>query len=345
MSVLAWALSAALVAGMVLPAVASAAAPLVNVRIEGEHRTVYAGKVPAGMTPIIDVDGDVHPMSGKALGTIADAARLGSFFYEVKWFGNGGFVDAFDGEKSAVLYPDTAPLRARSVDTTTYLGWQYRVNYTDPGIVGSSDYVVRSGDNVLWYYGPYAWPPMPAAQVGLSTAAAVVGAPVTITATQIDGSGVSSALPTATVRMSSMTATAADDGTYATTFTAGLYRVSAEKEGSVIRSAVRMLKVAYPSTIATFSVLPRNVRRGGRVVARGYIMARDAGLGSRSVLIQMRLPGTSAWRNVAAGRTFSNGAFAIGFYPRLSTHYRALWRGDVLHHGATSPGRLVVVRR
>jgi hypothetical protein len=106
-----------------------------------------------------------------------------------------------------------------------------------------------------------------------------------------------------------------------------------------------MLKVAHPSTITTFSILPRFVPLGRRVVARGFVTARGAGLGSRSVLIQMRVPGTSVWRNIAAGRTIWTGAFAIGFYPRVSTQYRAIWRGDVLHHGSTSPGRLVVVRR
>jgi hypothetical protein len=121
---------AALAAAVTL--VPTALAVRVHVRVEGKDRTIFGPAAPA-------LDGGANALT--ALDAASDA---GEFYYHVKQFSFGPFVDQIG------RYPAAGNS-----------GWVYKVNGAEPP-VGSDQYQLKEGDTVLWYwadFGPSGGPP------------------------------------------------------------------------------------------------------------------------------------------------------------------------------------------
>ena len=128
-------LGAALVA---LTLVSPAFAALVRVRVEGASTTIFGATEPR-LSP---VTGTIHPPDGPDVTVAADtpfgalerASRLGEFYYKVESFSFGPFVSQIG--------------RYAGAGST---GWVYKVNGVSPP-VGATDYTLKVGDRVLWYF-------------------------------------------------------------------------------------------------------------------------------------------------------------------------------------------------
>jgi len=115
-----------------------ALAERVHVRIEGARSTIWGAQEPL-VTP---VTGTITPPSGETLtvndptpfGALERASRRGEFFYATKTFSFGSYVSQI----------------GRYAEGTT-TGWAYKVNGVSPP-VGSTDYTLKDGDRVLWYF-------------------------------------------------------------------------------------------------------------------------------------------------------------------------------------------------
>lgn len=329
MSVLTWALTAALVAGMVLPAVASAAAR-VRLRVEGQNATIFTGNVTTAQTVITDSVGATHTLDGKALCALDEAARLGAFTYVVKDFGFGLLVDAIAGEANP------------AVPAPPYPGWVYRVNMTSPS-VGAGDYEPADGDEVLFAYGP-SWDASPTS-VRLSSSTVAVGTTLTVTAMQHDMGGSPSVLPEAIIHIGSTVATADANGVATLRLTrVGAYGVRTEKDG-YIRSAVRYARALFPSTIAGFVVGPTPVRPLTTIIARGRLVSNGAALRGRLVRLERAFSLGGPWQVVRVTSTRADGTFVVGTVAGRTAFYRSRFFGDATHLPVVSaPRRVLVVR-
>lgn len=123
-------------------ALASPALPTaVSVRVEGVTQTIFgASELPlAPFTgTLVAEDGSLHELSQPtALGALEAASRQGEFFYRLRAFSFGLFVDLIG------RYPAEGAS-----------GWVYKVNGVSPP-VGAADYVLRDGDHVLWYHATF----------------------------------------------------------------------------------------------------------------------------------------------------------------------------------------------
>ena len=218
--------SAALVIALTVGSVgAFATPPGVRVRVEGANHTVFSGLATAQPVVMTDSDGAPHTFDGNAMWALGSAAQIGSFPYVLKDSAFGLFIDSVAGEQP--------------VPTPPYPGWLYRVNGISP-MVGADQYTVVEGDEVLWYYGTYDASPTVAV---VPVSPAVEGAVITVTAQQLDPSGVPSPLPGATVHLGSVSAVADAQGE--ATFVAGTvgdYSVVVECAG-YIRSAAKTVRV------------------------------------------------------------------------------------------------------
>jgi hypothetical protein len=106
----------------------TAIAARVHVRVEGRTTTIYGASEPtldAGAT---------------ALDALEAASLAGEFYYHVTQFSFGPFVDQIG------RFPSTA------AD-----GWVYKVNGVSPQ-VGASQYTLREGDRLLWYWTRFSGP-------------------------------------------------------------------------------------------------------------------------------------------------------------------------------------------
>ena len=116
--------------GLVLVAAAvlvpAALAARVHVRVEGKTTTIFGPSEPF-----------VAPAS-TPLEALEDASVLGEFFYHVKQFSFGPFVDQIG--------------RYASSDTG---GWLFKVNGVSPQ-VGADKVQVADGDRVLWYWSSFS---------------------------------------------------------------------------------------------------------------------------------------------------------------------------------------------
>jgi Domain of unknown function (DUF4430) len=130
--------------GIVVAALALAAPALavkVHVRVESANTTVWGAKEP-WVTP---VGGTIQPPSGDpitvgantAFGALERASQRGEFFYATLTFSFGSFVDQIG-----------------RLGGTASTGWVYKVNGISPP-VGATDYVLKEGDRVLWYYAKF----------------------------------------------------------------------------------------------------------------------------------------------------------------------------------------------
>jgi hypothetical protein len=113
----------------------------VHVRIEGARSTIWGAKEP-WVTP---VTGTIQPPSGEPLtvntdtpfGALERASRRGEFFYATTTFSFGSYVSQIG--------------RYEAGATT---GWVYKVNGISPP-VGATDYALKQGDRVLWYFAEF----------------------------------------------------------------------------------------------------------------------------------------------------------------------------------------------
>ena len=116
--------------GLVLVAAAAlvpaALAARVHVRVEGKTTTIFGPSEPF-----------VAPAS-TPLEALEDASVLGEFFYHVKQFSFGPFVDQIG--------------RYASSDTG---GWLFKVNGASPQ-VGADKVALKDGDRVLWYWSSFS---------------------------------------------------------------------------------------------------------------------------------------------------------------------------------------------
>jgi hypothetical protein len=120
---------------------APALAVKVHVRVESENTTVWGAKEP-WVTPVA---GPITPPSGDplvvgadtAFGALERASRRGEFYYATLTFSFGSFVNQI-GRKAG----------------TANTGWVFKVNGVSPP-VGATDYVLKEGDRVLWYYATF----------------------------------------------------------------------------------------------------------------------------------------------------------------------------------------------
>ncbi len=130
--------------GIVVAALALAAPALavkVHVRVESQNTTIWGAKEP-WVTP---VGGTIQPPSGDpitvgantAFGALERASSRGDFFYATLTFSFGSFVNQIG-----------------RLAGTASTGWVYKVNGISPP-VGATDYVLKEGDRVLWYYATF----------------------------------------------------------------------------------------------------------------------------------------------------------------------------------------------
>jgi hypothetical protein len=106
--------------------VPAALAARVHVRVEGRTTTIFGAPEPF-----------VAPAS-TPLDALEDASILGEFFYHVKQFSFGPFVDQIG--------------RYASSDTG---GWLFKVNGASPQ-VGADKVTLKDGDRVLWYWSSFS---------------------------------------------------------------------------------------------------------------------------------------------------------------------------------------------
>jgi hypothetical protein len=130
--------------GIVVAALALAAPALavkVHVRVESKNATIWGAKEP-WVTP---VSGTITPPSGDpltvgadtAFGALERASRRGDFYYATLTFSFGSFVNQIG-----------------RLAGTASTGWVFKVNGISPP-VGATDYVLKKGDRVLWYYATF----------------------------------------------------------------------------------------------------------------------------------------------------------------------------------------------
>ena len=103
-----------------------ATAARVHVRVEGKTQTIYGASDPFVASPT------------NALEALEDASVLGEFYYHVKEFSFGPFVDQIG--------------RYASGDAG---GWVFKVNGASPQ-VGADKVALKDGDRVLWYWSTFS---------------------------------------------------------------------------------------------------------------------------------------------------------------------------------------------
>ena len=184
-------------------------APEVSFHIEGKDAELCAGTVRVR----------------DALELVKLASVQCNTTYHITDMSFGPYLDA--------IGPDTA---------AGVIGWMYLVNNASPS-VGAADYVLKSGDDVLWYYGDYGLTPT---RVTPSTTTTMSGGTITVTVEAYSGTAWSP-LAGATVSAGALTSTTNASGNADLTLPDGTYRISASKSGA-IRSAVTELTFGTPTT-------------------------------------------------------------------------------------------------
>ncbi len=128
----------ALAAALALPGAAFALRA--HVRVEGKTATIFGATEPlisvyTGSLAVGDATIDLAQPT--PLGVLEAASARGEFFYELKSFSFGPYVSQIG------RYP---------AEGTT--GWVFKVNGVSPP-VGADAYVLKEGDEVLWYFAQF----------------------------------------------------------------------------------------------------------------------------------------------------------------------------------------------
>lgn len=97
-----------------------------NLRIEGQNSTICLGRF----------------LGPTALDIVKNATTTCNFTYEIEATQYGPYLKKINDEEASGV-----------------TGWLYLVNYLSP-MVGAADYLLKDGDEVLWYYGDWGWPPL-----------------------------------------------------------------------------------------------------------------------------------------------------------------------------------------
>ena len=304
----------------------SAFAASVTVRVEGAQRTYYAGPAALDSRSVLDSTDVAHVESNNALSMLDAAAQVGAVPYVLDNTAYGLYVSSIGGELPVLSPP--------------YPGWNYRVNGAY-AMVAASEYSLKAGDSVLWYYGTYDASPtvakVPASYVPVNTTA-------TVTSEQLDPGGLASILPTACVVVGSRTATSAIDGSAGFHMSApGDYGVRVEKDG-FIRSALEILRVRYTTNFSAFSADKSKVKRGHRDTLSGQLSGVGKTPSGRRVDLLARKAGSRTWSVSSHTTTSRSGAFQ--FSPKVSrlTYYRVSFAGDSVFGPSTSPVLTIGVR-
>lgn len=180
----------------------------VNFRIEGKNDTVCEGKVEA-IT---------------ALDVIKNAKSICNYTYTVQETSFGPYLKKLNNDEAAGV-----------------IGWLYRVNNTTPD-VGAADYLVKTDDFVVWYFGDFAWNN---SRVTISDTEINTGSSVYVTVESQDN-GTWKPLEGAKVYYGASEGITSPSGTLQLLPQDGFYKIYAEKNGYV-RSNSILLKVGTPS--------------------------------------------------------------------------------------------------
>jgi hypothetical protein len=176
-------------------------------RIEGSQETVCAGQAP-GPT---------------ALDIVKNASRQCGFTYNIQTTSYGPYLNQI-GSDTAVGQN----------------GWVYLVNDVQPD-VGASDYQLKPGDQVLWFFGDYTWLP-----TRITLSAAQISSGQTAVATVEDYNNQTwNPLPGATVTVGTQTFVTGNNGQVAVSNQDGYYQISASENGFV-RSNTQLLQIGQP---------------------------------------------------------------------------------------------------
>jgi hypothetical protein len=144
----------------------------VNVRIEGQDDTIWAGEVTFFSSTITDKYGDTYVVEvPTAIGAIHAASVAGGFDLVINsMFGPVDYVEEVAGESP--------------VQEPPYPGWMFRVNW-DTTNIGAVDYGLADGDSVLWSYTIYGVQPL---RTTVSSNSVLSGNSFDITVESFDGS-------------------------------------------------------------------------------------------------------------------------------------------------------------
>lgn len=178
-------------------------------RIEGSADTVCTGKAP-GPT---------------ALDIVKNAAVLCGFTYHIKTASFGSYLDIINSDSAAGL-----------------TGWLYLVNNISPDI-GAGDYSLKTGDQVLWYFGEFGWQPT---RLSLDKTQITSGQS-SQTTVETFNSKIWIPLSGATVAAGTTGKSTDDSGHANITNQDGYYKVLATKTG-YIRSNSVLLQIGQPSS-------------------------------------------------------------------------------------------------
>jgi len=224
-------------------------------------------------------------------------------------------------------------------------GWLFRVNGVLPP-VGADGYVLKSGDDVLFYYGVTSFglpgPETTPTALRVSSRKVSLGTTLTVTALQLDTAGNATPLPDARVHIGSSVATSNASGIVEMNMTRlGVHGVRVEKDGDYVRSGITNITVVRRSAIRFAATA---VRRGRIVFVRlrGRLVSGGIGLAGRRVRIQYKLRAAARWRTLRYLLTNRSGYFGMWTRPwARTTWYRAYWPGDASHSRAVSAVRVV----
>lgn len=257
-------------------------------RIEGSSSTVCEGKTDAPT----------------ALEVIKKAATTCGFQYHIKETSFGPYLDRI-GEDLA----------------SGSSGWMYLVNYNSPS-VGAADYSLQTGDNVLWFFGPFDALPT---RISISNPTLASGQSFNVTVESFSNNSWSP-LSGATVYAGLATATTDTQGHASLSAPDGYYKVYAEKAGYVRTNTIGAkigeatnnavnLSVNYQqgtvlgSSIG-FTVTPSNIDFG--TISNGGTSERKISLintGSTNVNIEARISGDAIYNQNLSLSGSSVGAF------------------------------------
>ncbi len=145
-----------------------------------------------------------------ALDAVVIASEACNITYHMTQMSFGDYVDAIGGETAFGTN-----------------GWMYLVDNQKPS-VGAGDYKLSANDEVLWYYGDYAWQPLRLSLNSTST----TGSTLTGKLEYFDGTNWKYS-EGATIKANDKTATTGIDGTFSLTLSNGAYKVFGEKNGFI----------------------------------------------------------------------------------------------------------------
>ena len=217
---------AVVLAVVAIAAPAAAAAPVsVNLRVEGESRTIFDGPVTTDGHTITTPSGGTHPCDGTnngahpapvpvATAALDDGARTNGFTWDGGWFPD---------------FEDFLVSRVADESETSNQFWYFAVNFK-LGDAGGCQTRVNQGDEVLWIFDAFS-----KAHILKLTApgAATTGAPVTVSVTDGGSAPISGA--------SVGGAQTGADGKATLSFAeAGVYKLKAERSDSVRSNEVTL---------------------------------------------------------------------------------------------------------